>query len=55
MNKIKKIWTCKGGKKQKLWGKYEGGVFSQKRWLAKNCFGECYDICFINICEKKTQ
>ena len=32
--------------------KREGGVFHRQNGYQKNCFDECYDICFLNICEK---
>ena len=37
------------GKKSK---KREGGVFHRQNGYQKICFDECYDICFLNICEK---
>ena len=32
--------------------KREGGVFHRQIGYQKICFDECYDICFLNICEK---
>ena len=37
------------GEKRK---KREEGVFHRQNGCQKICFGECYDICFLNICEK---
>ena len=39
---------AKGGKSKKR----EGGVFHRQNGYQKICFDECYDICFLNICEK---
>ena len=38
-----------GGEKNK---KPEGGVFHRQNGCQKICFAECFDICFLNICEK---
>ena len=38
----------RGGKSKKR----EGGVYHRQNGYQKNCFDECYDICFLNICEK---
>ena len=32
--------------------RHEGGVFHRQNGYQKICFDECYDICFLNICEK---
>ena len=37
------------GEKRK---KREEGVFHRQNGCQKNCIAECYDICFLNICEK---
>jgi len=37
------------GEKRK---KHEEGVFHRQNGYQKFVFGECYDICFLNICEK---
>ena len=37
------------GEKRK---KREEGVFHRQNGCQKICFDECYDICFLNICEK---
>ena len=39
---------AKRGKKKKR----EEGVFHRQNGYQKICFNECYDICFLNICEK---
>ena len=38
----------RGGKRKKR----EEGVFHRQNGCQKNCIAECYDICFLNICEK---
>ena len=45
---FKKSMHAKRGKKKKR----EEGVFHRQNGCQKNCIAECYDICFLNICEK---
>ena len=45
---FKNVGMQKGEKSKKR----EGGVFHRQNGYQKNCFDECYDICFLNICEK---
>ena len=45
---FKNVGMQRGGKSKKR----EGGVFHRQNGYQKNCFDECYDICFLNICEK---
>ena len=45
---FKNVGMQRAGKAKKR----EGGVFHRQNGYQKNCFDECYDICFLNICEK---
>ena len=47
--KVKKNIGMQRGEKRK---KREGGVFHRQNGCQKISFDECFDICFLNICEK---
>ena len=45
---LKNVHMQRGGGSKKR----EEGVFHRQNGCQKNCIAECYDICFLNICEK---